>query len=153
MEKNDLMKEYEIKIDSIVNWDCMPIGYAKYLESELIKERAKPTITYQAVETFQEITRNQCDEITALKEKAEAYDMLMSGVKKTLTNKKSFSSDEFLEEVKNFLIGYGFYLTDMEMTVTPKPTESEYGFMKYAIGKRQIVITGEVDWIDKEIIK
>ncbi len=158
MEKNDLMKEYEIKIDSIVNWGCIPIGYAKYLESELIKARAKAAAYDRLVSKTimsdaeldaplaQKILREMC-------EKAEAYDRVMSGGKKTLTNKKSFSSDEFLEEVKKFLIGYGFYLTDMEMTVTPKPTESEYGFMKYAIGKRQIVITGEVDWIDKEITK
>jgi hypothetical protein len=64
--------------------------------------------------------------------------------------KRSFKSDEFLEDVKKFFIDYGFHLTNMEMTVTPKPTESEYGFMKYAVGKRQIVIIGEVDWIDKE---
>lgn len=56
MEKTEIMIEYEIKIDSIVNWDCIPIGYAKYLESELVKARAK----------------------------AEAYDRLMSGGKKTL---------------------------------------------------------------------
>lgn len=79
MEKTELMIEYEIKIDSVVNWEANPIGYAKYLESELIKERAKPTITYQAVDTFQEIITAQCDEISALKEKANAYDRLMSG--------------------------------------------------------------------------
>ena len=71
-------------------------------------------------------------------------------ISNAMQRKGSFAPDEFLEEVKKFLIGYGFHLTDMEMTVTPKPTENEYGFIKYAIGKRQIVITGEVDWIDKE---
>jgi hypothetical protein len=43
MEKSELMIEYEIKIDSIVNWESNPIGYSKYLESELIKARAKAT--------------------------------------------------------------------------------------------------------------
>ena len=56
MEKTDLMKEYEIKIDSIVNWESYPMGYTRYLESELLKARLK----------------------------AEAYDRLMSGGKKTL---------------------------------------------------------------------
>lgn len=51
MEKTDLMKEYEIKIDSIVNWEALPIGYTRYLESELLKARLK----------------------------AEAYDRIMSG--------------------------------------------------------------------------
>ena len=41
MEKTDLMKEYEIKIDYRVNWESYPIGYTRYLESELIKARAK----------------------------------------------------------------------------------------------------------------
>ena len=71
-------------------------------------------------------------------------------ISNAMQRKGSFAPDEFLEEVKKFLIGYGFHLTDMVMTVTPKPAENEYGFVKYAIGKRQIVITGEVDWIDKE---
>jgi hypothetical protein len=56
MKKTEIMIEYEIKIDSIVNWEANPIGYSKYLESELIKARAR----------------------------AEAYDRLMSGGKKTL---------------------------------------------------------------------
>jgi len=73
-------------------------------------------------------------------------------ISNAMQRKGTFAPDEFLEEVKKFLIGYGFHLTDMVMTVTPKPTENEYGFIKYAIGKRQIVITGEVDWIDKEDI-
>jgi len=56
MEKTDLMKEYEIRIDSIVNWEAHPIGYTRYIESELLKARLK----------------------------AEAYDRIMSGGKKTL---------------------------------------------------------------------
>ena len=72
-----------------------------------------------------------------------------SEISNAIQRKGSFAPDEFLEDVKKFLIGYGFHLTDMVMTVTPKPTESEYGFIKYVVGKRQIVITGEVDWIDK----
>jgi len=54
MEKTDLMKEYEIKIDYRVNWESYPIGYTRYLESELLKARLK----------------------------AEAYDRLMSGIGK-----------------------------------------------------------------------
>jgi hypothetical protein len=73
-----------------------------------------------------------------------------SEISNALRRKKSFTPDKFLDEVKKFLIGYGFYLTDMVMTVTPMPVENEYGFIKYAIGKRQMIITGEVDWIDKE---
>ena len=69
-----------------------------------------------------------------------------------IVKKSRLEPDEFLDEVKKFFIGYGFHLTDMVMTVTPIPVENEYGFIKYAIGKRQIVITGEVDWIDKEDI-
>jgi hypothetical protein len=38
----------------------------------------------QSVEKFQEIITKQCDEISAFKEKADAYDRLMSGGKKTL---------------------------------------------------------------------
>ena len=67
-----------------------------------------------------------------------------------LQEKESFGLEEFMEEVKQFFIRYGVHIGSMEMTVTPKPTECEYGFMKYAIGKRQIVITGDIDWIDKE---
>jgi hypothetical protein len=81
---------------------------------------------------------------------SEEFKKADSEISNTIQRNGSFAPDEFLEEVKKFFIGYGFHLTDMEMTVTPKPTESEYGFIKYAIGKRQIVITGEVDWIDKE---
>ena len=79
----------------------------------------------------------------------EEFKKADSEISNALRRKKSFAPDEFLDEVKKFLIGYGFHLTDMVMTVTPKPTESEYGFIKYVVGKRQIVITGEVDWIDK----
>lgn len=79
MEKSDLMIEYEIRIDSIVNWESTPVGYTRYLESELIKARSNANITDETIEKFQKIIRNQCDEISALKEKAEAYDRLMSG--------------------------------------------------------------------------
>ncbi len=51
--------------------------YIAWLES-------KANISDDAIEAFQEIIRNQCDEISALKEKAEAYDRIMSGGKKTL---------------------------------------------------------------------
>lgn len=83
---------------------------------------------------------------------SEDFSKADSEISNALQREGTFTPDEFLEEVKKFFIEYGFHLTDMEMTVTPKPTEHEYGFMKYAIGKRQIVITGEVDWIDKEDI-
>ena len=67
-----------------------------------------------------------------------------------LQEKESLGLEDFMEEVKQLFIGYGIHLGSMEMTVTPKPTATEDGFVKYAIGKRQIVITGDIDWIDKE---
>jgi hypothetical protein len=79
MEKSEIMIEYEIRIDSIVNWESTPVGYTRYLESELIKARSNANITDETIEKFQEIITKQCDEISALKEKAEAYDRLMSG--------------------------------------------------------------------------
>jgi len=38
-EKNELMIEYEIMVDSIVNWEEPPKGYTKYLESKIFKMR------------------------------------------------------------------------------------------------------------------
>ena len=67
-----------------------------------------------------------------------------------LQEKESFGLEEFMEEVKQFFIGYGIHLGSMEMTVQPRHCGDEYGFVKYEIGKRQIVITGDIDWIDKE---
>lgn len=87
MEKSKMMHRYEqetgkmsmmliSKISGVI--PSFPTeDYIAWLE-------AKAKINYEAVETFQEIIRNQCDEITALKEKAEAYDRIMSGGKKTL---------------------------------------------------------------------
>ena len=67
-----------------------------------------------------------------------------------LQEKESFGIEEFMEEVKQFFIRYGVHIGSMDMRVLPIPSEDEYGFVKYAIGKRQIVITGDIDWIDKE---
>jgi hypothetical protein len=55
-EKNELMIEYEIMVDSIVNWEELPKGYTKYLESKIFKMRS--------------IVKD--------------YDRIMSGEKKTL---------------------------------------------------------------------
>jgi len=81
MEKTELMKRYEEETGhnafltyGITQAICYPT-YVEWLEEQL---------SNQTVEKFQEIIRNQCDEISTLKEKAEAYDRLMSGGKKTL---------------------------------------------------------------------
>lgn len=58
MEKTEFMIEYEIKIDSIVNWDFRPIGYTKYLESELIKARAKAA-AYDRLMSMNSISENE----------------------------------------------------------------------------------------------
>jgi hypothetical protein len=55
-EKSELMIEYEIMVDSIVNWEEPPKGYTKYLESKIFKMRS--------------IVKD--------------YDRIMSGEKKTL---------------------------------------------------------------------
>ena len=53
--------------------------------SEKIDElQAKANISDEAIKAFQEIIRNQCDEISALKEKSATYGRLMSGGNKTL---------------------------------------------------------------------
>ena len=83
MEKTEMMKRYEaetgkksvrVMTDGIhaVAFDVWHFEYINWLE-------AKANISDEAIEAFQEIIRNQCDEISALKEKAEAYDKLMSG--------------------------------------------------------------------------
>jgi hypothetical protein len=51
--------------------------YTRWLET-------KANISDETIKAFQEIIRTQCDEISALKEKAEAYDRVMSGGRKTL---------------------------------------------------------------------
>lgn len=53
--------------------------------SEKIDElQAKANISDEAIKAFQKIIRNQCDEISALKENAESYCRIMSGGRKTL---------------------------------------------------------------------
>jgi hypothetical protein len=111
MEKTEMMKEFEDKTElnaTILTVDCgvMPrIYYSNWLESELLNAKehvqnlefllnqknenilqleAKANISDEAIEAFQKIIRNQCDEISALKEKAESYGRIMSGGRKTL---------------------------------------------------------------------
>ena len=85
MEKTEMMKSKGgiAKFQEMPkDWENNPKILRKIIEnlSEKIDElQAKANISDEAVETFQEIIRNQCDEISALKEKAEAYDRLMSG--------------------------------------------------------------------------
>ena len=88
MEKTEMMKRYETKtgkrfshmqkraVEGDINC-TMSTGYITWLET-------KANISDETIEAFLELIRNQCDEISALKEKAEAYDRLMSGGKKTL---------------------------------------------------------------------
>ena len=80
MEKTEMMKKFEAEtgkeaIDYLTEYPFD--DYTRWLE-------AKANISNEAIEAFQEIIRNQCDEISALKEKAAAYDRLMSGGEKTL---------------------------------------------------------------------
>lgn len=75
MEKSEMMKKFEAEtgkeaIDYLTEYPFD--DYTRWLE-------AKANISDEAIEAFQELIRNQCDKISALKEKAEAYDRLMSG--------------------------------------------------------------------------
>ncbi len=96
MEKSEMMKKFEAetgKQSAIVKFmaggqaleskDFPKIGPYDYSTDYIAWLEAKANISDEAIEAFQEIIRNQCDEISALKEKAEAYDRLMSGGKKT----------------------------------------------------------------------
>ena len=88
MEKSEMMKRYEAEtgkrfshmqkraVEGDVNC-TMSTGYVGWLE-------AKANISDGAIKAFQKLIRTQCDEITALKEKAEAYDRIMSGGKKSM---------------------------------------------------------------------
>jgi len=92
MEKTEMMKRYEAKtgkrfshmqkraVEGDINC-TMSTGYITWLET-------KANISDETIEAFLELIRNQCDEISALKEKAEAYDRLMSGGRKTLKYKR-----------------------------------------------------------------
>jgi hypothetical protein len=97
MEKTEVMKRYEEetgKQSAIVRFmaggqaleskDFPKIGPYDYSTDYIAWLEAKTNISDEVIEAFQKIIRNQCDEISALKEKAEAYDRLMSGGKKTL---------------------------------------------------------------------
>lgn len=92
MEKSDIMKRYEAetgKQSAIVKFmaggqaleskDFPKIGPYDYSTDYIAWLEAKANISNEAIEAFQEIIRNQCDEISALKEKSAAYDRLMSG--------------------------------------------------------------------------
>ena len=78
----ELMKRYEEKTGKqAMHWTA----FGSEISQEYLDViEAKANISDEAIEAFQEIIRNQCDEISTLKEKAEAYDRLMSGGKKTL---------------------------------------------------------------------
>lgn len=86
MEKSETMKRYEAEtgksaMDELYSGSIklyMPTSdYIAWLE-------VKAHISDEAIEAFQEIIRNQCDEISALKENAESYGRIMSGGRKTL---------------------------------------------------------------------
>ena len=92
MEKTEVMKRYESetgKQSAIVKFmaggqaleskDFPKIGPYEYSTEYIAWLEAKANISDEAIKAFQEIIRNQCDEISALKEKATAYDQLMSG--------------------------------------------------------------------------
>lgn len=97
MEKTKLMLEFEQetgKQSAILKFSVggqalemksyPKLGPYDYNTEYLAWLEAKANISDEAIKEFQKIIRNQCDEITALKEKAEAYDHLMSGGRKTL---------------------------------------------------------------------
>ncbi len=101
MEKSEMMKRYEAETGKywsvklfVVNGEeqwwvenrernialCMSRSDAEHIA--LLE--AKANISDETIEAFLKIIRNQCDEISALKEKAAAYDRLMSGGKFTI---------------------------------------------------------------------
>jgi hypothetical protein len=97
MEKTEMMKRFEKetgKQSAIVKFmsggqaleqkSYPKLGPYDYSMDYIAWLEAKANIADEAIKAFQKIIRNQCDEISALKEKAEAYDRLMSGGKKTL---------------------------------------------------------------------
>ena len=81
---NEMMKRYEAETGKPgsesaehLSEDIETVDYVRWLE-------AKANISDEAIEAFQEIIRNQCDEISALKENAESYGRIMSGGRKIL---------------------------------------------------------------------
>ena len=81
MEKTEMMKRYEAETGNesfYVYEDAYTLPTDTYAEEYIEWLEAKANISDEAIEAFQKIIRNQCDEISALKEKAEAYDRLMS---------------------------------------------------------------------------
>jgi hypothetical protein len=92
MEKTEMMKRFEKetgKQSAIVKFmsggqaleqkSYPKLGPYDYSMDYIAWLEAKANIADEAIKAFQKIIRNQCDEISALKEKAEAYDRLMSG--------------------------------------------------------------------------
>ena len=66
MEKTEMMKKYDAETDEIATWcwhdrEFLTDDYIAWLE-------AKANISDEAIEAFRELIRNQCDEISALKE-------------------------------------------------------------------------------------
>lgn len=115
MEKTEMMIEYEIKIDSIVNWGSMPIGYAKYLESELVKAKAK----------------------------AEAYDRLMSGGKKAIEETcKAFKISDIGEFSDGFHTFNTLYHQRAVLFATLVNTYSSHSWKSYRHEDGQICFGG-----------
>jgi hypothetical protein len=92
MYKTEMMKRYEEETgkhsaimkfmaggQALESKDFPKIGPYEYSTEYIEWLEAKANISDEAIKAFQKIIRNQCDEISALKEKAEAYDRLMSG--------------------------------------------------------------------------
>lgn len=87
MEKSKMMHRYEQetgKMSIMLVSQISGVTPSFPTEDYIAWLESKANISDDAIETFQEIIRTQCDEITALKEKAEAYDRVMSGGRKTL---------------------------------------------------------------------
>ena len=105
MEKTEMMKRYEEETgftDAIV---MVKIGFAKlyfpslayvqWFEEQFAKSEAKANISDEAIEAFQKIIRNQCDEISELKaqltwrpvsEKPERMGMYLAEVRPYMGN-------------------------------------------------------------------
>lgn len=151
MEKSKMMHGYEQetgKMSMMLVSQISGVTPSFPTEDYIAWLESKAKIYYEAVETFQEIIRNQCDEITALKEKAEAYDRIMSGGKKSM---KEFANllgrvvvvnangdiESFAGEPRIDL-HYGFWYLDED--------DEDYEDFRYFIPNDIVDYTG--DWKD-----
>lgn len=161
MEKSEIMKKYEAetgKQSAIVKFmaggqaleskDFPKIGPYEYSTDYIAWLEAKANISDEAIKEFQKIIRNQCDEISALKEKAEAYDRLMSGGNKTLKEWANLFGMPVAVDQNGEASCFGhvpvMYLDDGEGIWTNNP--KHYGEETYLLPPHLIDFDG--DWKD-----